>query len=322
MKTIKKANFFENVIGQARALMNLSLRLNGYKSSSHAPHILFSGNAGQGKTFLAEATARAIHKIEKEKGNSKPMIVINASAVKNLKEFVEDYLIPQVEGKRVTVFIDECHELPKKVVTALLTILQPNDRRKNSYKYLGYDLEFDFTMQTFIFATTELHRMFAPLRDRLTKIDLEDYSHDELAQIITLGVGKNITFKKDILRKVAESIRQNGRSAQKVSGDIRDYVEMEEKSVFEDADWKLLSESLDILPLGLERSEVKLLTVLENATEASATMLQNRLGTTLPILRDMERYLTRMGLLKIDGSRSITKEGKEYLDNLRAAGRL
>ena len=104
-----------------------------------------------------------------------------------------------------------------------LTILNPNKDNKNTFDYEGYHFEIDFKRVSFIFATTEPQDVFHALVDRLERIDLEDYTYDDLAQILQLNIDK-IKFEGDILsRLIAPTLRGNARAAAKMATHIKNY---------------------------------------------------------------------------------------------------
>ena len=74
--------------------------------------------------------------------------------------------------------------------------------RKGSYKEYHHAeqiFQFDFTKQNFIFATTELDKLFAPFKDRLTIVDFKPYTVKELAEITDLVCGE-IEFDEGLPR--------------------------------------------------------------------------------------------------------------------------
>ena len=78
--------------------------------------------------------------------------------------------------------------LPKDLVNAFLTVFIPKKVAiKNTT--MPNKFSFDFTKQNFIFATTELDKLFAH-SNRLTIIDLQAISVKELAEITALVCGE------------------------------------------------------------------------------------------------------------------------------------
>ena len=145
---------------------------------------------------------------------------------------------------------------------ALLTITNPNKHNLNTFIYEGSDIDIDFRRLTFLFATTEPQEVFHALIDRMERIDLDDYSYDELGQILLLNTDK-IKFSGDIVSKhIAPALRGNGRAAQKMATNIKSYVAANNVKTFKLSHWKDLCNILDIMPHGLNKTELRYLRTL------------------------------------------------------------
>jgi len=169
--------------------------------------------------------------------------------------------------------------------------------------------EFNFKNQTFIFATTETDKIFPPLKDRLTVVDFEPYTEQELSDIIQL-VAPDIEFTEKCLKEVSTTIRGNARSAVKRAKEIQLYCGSKESNFFALDDFKELSDSVGILPHGLTNTEKQILEALNNCGSATLTGLSAKLGLSKSALqRDHELYLLNKNLIEIDGKRKITGTG-------------
>ena len=197
---------------------------------------------------------------------------------------------------------------------ALLTILNPNERNTTEFSYEDYDMQFDFSRQNFMFATTEAQSVFHALMDRCERIDLEEYSYDDLAKIVAIKLRK-VKFGKGVLEEIAPVLRGNARAAQKMAIHIRNYLKAANKKSFVKADWDKLCDHLAILPLGINPIELQLLRHLSERKECSLTYLAAKTGLTKPCLqRDYEVYLQKQNLMEIStAGRAITPKGKDYL---------
>ena len=102
----------------------------------------------------------------------------------------------------------------------MLTILNPNPENRTSFSYDEYTVDFDFRRQTFMFATSEPHRVFHALKDRLDRVDLEEYSYEELGEIVRINL-PDVIFGKGLLGKIASVLRGNARAAQKWQSKFR-----------------------------------------------------------------------------------------------------
>lgn len=306
-------NQFDGIVGQDAAKRKLAFYLEGYKASRIVPHLMFVAPKGCGKTTLAIATAKRLTK--KEDGSKpKTFLEINCSTLKNVRQFINQVVFPHIADKDVTVLFDEASELPRDVTMALLTILNPNKENKNSFAFDDTLIDFDFSRQSFLFATTEAQLIFHSLMDRLERIDLEEYSHSHLAEIVKKNL-LHVTFKDGVLVKVASVLRGNARQAQKMSMNINTYLKNKSQTTFDDKDWAALSNSLGILPLGLNRIELQILNILATRKESSLTSLSAKTGLTREcIQKDFELYLQKLNLMEISKlGRILTTKGAEYL---------
>ena len=240
---------FPHVIGQYPTKRKFDFYIKAFEKTGIVPNIMLTAPKGAGKTMLARAFARNL--IMPSTMEPKRFLELNCATIKNLKHFIEMIMIPHLQNTDVTVLFDECHMLPKDVTMALLTMTNPNKDNYNVFSYDGVDIEIDFKKITFLFATTEPQEVFHALIDRMERIDLDDYSYDELAQIMMLNTEK-IKFSGDIVSKhIAPALRGNGRAAQKMATNIKNYVAQYNTRTFKLSDWQSLCNTLDIMPHGL-----------------------------------------------------------------------
>ena len=318
-------NIFPDVIGQDSAKKKLAFYLNSYNATQIMPHLMLCAPKGQGKSMLARETAKHLVQFEdgkpviKENGKTKKktFIEINASTIKTVRQFVNSVLIPNVVDKDVTVFIDEASEIKNDVTMSLLTMLNPNATNKNTFVYDDYACEIDFSKQTFIFATSESHKVFNPLMDRLKRIDLEDYSYTHLGQIVNKAA-PDVQFQDNVLDQVATVLRGNARQAVQMAGDIKSYLCGQKE--FGLKEWNDLRGLLSILPLGLSPIELNLLRFMaSNPDGSSLTNLAAKTGLSREaVQKDYETYLQKHSLMEITAGkgRTITGKGLDYLKNL------
>src|SRR5581483_11082758 len=189
-------------------------------------------------------------------------------------------------------------ELPHDVTMALLTILNPNPENRTTFAIDEYVCDFDFKRQTFIFATTEPQKVFHALLDRLERIELEEYTPSQLAQIVQRG-SKDIVYEGNVLEHIATVLRGNARAAQKMAGNILMYLK--NKTQFNDNDWRKLRETLGIHPLGVTAVELQIMHYLSHSPDGtSLTALSAKTGMSRESLqKDCEIYLQKLGLMEI-----------------------
>jgi Holliday junction resolvasome RuvABC ATP-dependent DNA helicase subunit len=317
---------FKDVIGQEKAKKVLMFYLSSYLKTRIVPHILLAAPKGQGKTKMGKELGKGLIKFdelgkpeinpETKKPRRKSFLEINCSGIKNVKQFINSLIIPHAQDKDVTFFFDEASELPKDVEMAMLTILNPNPENKTSFSLEEYTCDFDFRKHTFIFATSEVQQVNHALIDRLTRIDLEDYTFDQMAKIVQKGAPE-VNFQPPALKEMATVLRGNARAAQKMADNVR--IFLKGRTAFTSKDWKAMKETLSILPLGLSAMELQILNYLRATSSGiSLTCLAARTGLSRESLqKDYELYLQKHGLMEITtGGRELTAKGLQYLKDL------
>ena len=334
MPTTKKKVRCNGLIGQEKAKRKLDFHLDNFEATNVLPHMLFIAPKGCGKTHFAKAVARNLMSAaptyrqtinefgdrtitEVPAGEApKRFLEVNCSSIRSVPQLVEGLLLEKVINKEVTVLFDEASELPKDVSMWLLSAINPNENNFNSVDHQDMTLDFDFRRQTFMFATTEAHKLFHALVDRCDRVDLEEYTLDELGKIVMLNL-ENLKLKCDmtVLKEMSSILRGNARAAQKMAGNIKNYLARAKKKKLDRGDWLKLKHALGIMPLGLNDIECQILRALNERKESSLTNLSAKIGLTPEcIRRDFEMYLQKHNLIQIStGGRSLTKEGRDYL---------
>ena len=308
-------DLFPQIVGHPRAKRRLKFYLDGYSGTNVIPHLMFIAPKGCDKTMLAKAVGKHLV-YQEDKSKPKPFLEINCSTIKSVKQLFNQIIIPHVNNKECTILFDEASELPKDVTMALLTVLNPNASNRTSFSVEDYVCDFDFSMQSFIFATTEAQHIFHALMDRCERIDLEEYSYDELAEIMK-RVLPDVWFNDKALKDLSSVLRGNARAAQKMAMNVRSYLNPRGLSRFGKMDWAYLKHHLAILPLGLSPIELQVLNFLDGRKNCSLTYLAAKTGLTKSCLqRDFEMYLQKHNLMEITTEgRAITAKGKKYLKN-------
>jgi len=303
---------FPDVIGQSNAKRVLNFFIRGFKKTNRIPHLMFVAPKGCGKTLMAKAVARRLKTIDKDK----KYFEINCSTLRNVKQFFNQICVPYMQDRDATILFDECSEIPKDVTMALLTILNPNPEHRTSFAYEDYSIDFDFRRLSFMFATTETQSVFHALMDRLERVDLEEYTLEEMGKIVALNLDIDIAPKA--LLDISSVLRGNARAGQKMAQKIESYCEQNNTKAFKLEDWKKLSKILSIFPLGLNITEIGILNILKDSKDSSLTNLSAKTGISKhAVQRDFEIYLQKHSLMEITtAGRNITPKGREYLDGL------
>ena len=303
---------FPDIIGQSNAKRVLDFFCKGYEKTSIIPHLMFVAPKGCGKTTMAKATARRLKSINKDK----KYFEINCSTIRNVKQFFNQLVIPYMQDREATILFDECSEIPKDVSMALLTILNPNPDNQTTFSFEDYTVDFDFRRLSFMFATTETQSVFHALMDRLERVDLEEYSLEEMGKIV--GMNLEIDIEPKALEDISSVLRGNARAAQKMAQKIESYCGQNNVKKFSLKDWQKLSKILSIYQLGLNTTEILLLNILKDNKDCSLTNLAAKTGISKhAIQRDFEIYLQKHSLMDITtAGRNITAKGLDYLKKL------
>jgi|TARA_R100000084_G_scaffold106273_1_gene64402 Holliday junction resolvasome RuvABC ATP-dependent DNA helicase subunit len=308
---------FKDIIGQTAAKKQLNFYLRGFDATGIVPHIMLVAPKGAGKTMIGKQFGREMKALAQKHGITKKIVTINCAGIRSLDSFLNDYIIPYCIDDDCTLFLDECSELPKQVAMALLTILNPNKDNRNLFTYKDFEWDVDFKRISFVFATTEAQDVFHALMDRCERIDLQEYSTEEISEIITTSV-PDIKFKNNILKLVAPTCKGTGRKAYQIAQKMQQYCAAKKSKVFDKKDWDKLSDELDILPLGINHTELKLLRILFRYNNCRLTNLAAKMNMTkASVQRDAETYLQQKNLIGIDTQgRFLTKEGRELVLNI------
>tara|TARA_R100000808_G_scaffold24269_1_gene55493 strand:+ start:19936 stop:20862 length:927 start_codon:yes stop_codon:yes gene_type:complete len=303
---------FANLVGQDSLKKKLRFYLNAAQSSDHLPFLCFVGAKGLGKTHFAKEFAKELKKIK----NREHWCEINCSVFKNNASFFEDFYPEVIHDKDVVVFFDEAHNLPKDLEQSFLTIFNSDQEAHKDFQWDNGSYSFDFTRQTFIFATTESDQIFPPLQDRLTLVDFEPYKPQELGKILQ-NRAEGISFTDESLLCLQDIVRDNARSAVMRSKEVQLYCEAKNKNTFTKDDYLDLCDQLGILAKGISCTEKQILEILQDLGQCTLTMLAARTGLSpASIRKHHESYLLRKGLMHIDGNRKLTQQGKDLIYEL------
>jgi Holliday junction resolvasome RuvABC ATP-dependent DNA helicase subunit len=304
---------FAELFGQKAVKQRLSFYLSAFEKTSICPFLFLVGAKGLGKTEFARQFGYAL---KNRDGKRRPFLELNCSTIKNVEQFFDQIFIPLILDNEITVLFDEAHELPKDLTNAFLTVFNTEKGTQKSLRWRDGEYPFDFKKQTFLFATTEPDKVFAPLKDRLTTIDFDDYSDVELGQILQSQC-EGIIFDAQSLEELARTSRGNARSCVMRAKELELWCAANDKKVFTIEDFGNFCKALGINPLGVNNIEKKVLAILRRDGQASLNELSAKTGLSRTALqRDVELYLMKKNLIKIDGKRHITKDGSNYLDNI------
>jgi len=302
---------FNKLIGQKEVKSQLGFYADLFNAGFVVPPIMLNAAQGLGKT----AFATAFH--EETKQSSRKFIEINCGTIRNAEQFFDQFFVPQVMGQNVTVLFDECHALPKDLTNIFLTAFNVEGAEKKLVSVAEGFMEFDFKKQVYLFATTELHKLFDPLKDRLTIIDFKQYDEKELGAIMKNKVDW-VDYKDGVMDSIVSCVKGNARSAIKLSLKIQDWCNKNRISSMSHGEWAKMKTHFNILPFGLTNIEVQILRALHKRGACSLQMLSAITGMSRQaIQQEAENNLLRKGFMDIDGKRKITNKGTKILEQIR-----
>lgn len=295
---------FDNLIGQDSLKSRLNFYLEAYKATGLTPFLMFNGAKGLGKTEFAKEFAKNL---------KKPLLEINCATIKNNQQFFEQIFMPVIMDNEITILFDEAHNLPKELQQLFLTVFNVESARRKQVNWRESTFEFNFEKQTYIFATTELDKIFPPLKERFTVVDFKPYTEEQLGAIINKRLDW-VEFADGVVQQIAETVRGNARDAVKRTKEIEMYCEARNSNKFTVEAWKELCGLVGINVHGLNNTELEILAILKERGDCTLGMLSAATGMSrTAIQRDVETYLLRKALIKIEGTRKITNAGIRVL---------
>ncbi len=301
---------FGGLIGQKEVKSKLGFYASLFNAGFIVPPIMLNAAKGLGKT----AFAKEFH--QETKNKDRKFIEINCGTIRNAEQFFEQLFLTQIAGREVTVLFDECHALPKDLTDVFLTAFNVEGASSKDVSIGDGVVSFDFKKQIYLFATTELHKLFDPLKDRLTIIDFKQYSNVELAKIMKSKVNW-ISYDDGVLDSIVNTVRGNARSAIKRVLQLKSWCELNHVNKISHKEWDKMRNQFGILPFGLVNIEVQILQALKARGTCSLQMLSAITGMSRQaIQREAENNLLRKGFMEIDGKRKITTKGTKILQQI------
>ena len=291
-------------VGQDQVKRQLEVILTAAKER-HEPcnHLLFYGQAGLGKTTLANLVARELAaNFRVTSGPSLEKIGDLAAVLTNLE-------------RGDVLFIDEAHRLNRMIEEVLYPAME--SRTLNIMVGKGpaaRSLTLDLPPFTLIAATTRANLLSGPLRSRFgASFKLDYYGISDIEAILQRSAALlGITVSPDAIGALARASRFTPRVANRLLKRVRDFAQVNRVTA---VDFKTVSKTLDLLEvdiLGLEPYDRRLLAaIIEKFAggPVGLSTLAAALSDDKGNIEDVhEPYLMSIGLLRRTPSGRIATE--------------
>ncbi|MBS3903651.1 MAG: Holliday junction branch migration DNA helicase RuvB [Anaplasmataceae bacterium] len=310
---------WDDYIGQERVKENLKVMIEAAKKRKEAAdHILFSGQAGLGKTTLA-------HLVAKELGGQ--LKVTSGPALEKVGDLAA--LLTNLEPDDV-LFIDEAHRMNRLIEE----VLYPAMENRKLHVMLGKgpaarSITLDLPPFTLIAATTRENLLSNPLRSRFgATMRLDYYNLEHLIAILERSA-KLLNVKSDMtaLEILAKAARGTPRIANRLLKRARDYMEVQNADLISENEARATLNMLQVDELGLEPQDRKLLEVIIekfNGGPVGLNTLAAALSEDKGALEDIyEPYLMKIGFLqRTPAGRIVLPLAYDHLGAKRAGGML
>lgn len=305
----------EHIVGQERAVQLLKVALAAYwndRAAGRNPDFgasLFVGPPGVGKTLLAQIIARELAGPMKE----------CLGQTFGLTEDVYSMMLDLPDD--AVLFIDEAHLVVPEVQTILFRAVEERKVFVPSGPFSSKHTAVPLHRFTTILATTDEHRLLAPLRDRMKlTLRFDYYQAHELAELCRQRAK---ALKWEVEPAVFALIAARSKGTPRLA--IRLLEGCYRTARAEGSDSIICLHLLRTCELegldehGLDQTEQKYLRLLAqaNGKPVRLSVISSILGLPNQTITSVtEKFLLRAGLvIRCENGRALTERGAEYADN-------
>lgn len=318
----------EDYVGQEQIKKRVSVAI---KSSlirkTSFPHTLLAGPAGLGKSSLCKVIANEcgcpfFSYLATNIDGEKQVEAIFSKIPKDGYDLKTGKVINRDEILPVVIFIDEIHNLKRKTIEMLHTVLENNRitlKRKNYITGMVEPTLCWVPEFCLMGATNYFGSLPKPFRDRFQlQLLFEVYTNEEIFQVIkNLAAKKNIKMNDDAILEISDKSRGVPRIAISFFNKAYDVaVALGEEKEIKKEHVEIMLDYEEIDNKGLTRMDRKALNYLATVPrpiglKAFAQALDEDVQTVENVI---EPYLVRIGFIVRTGSgRYLTEEGKNHI---------
>lgn len=307
---ILRPTSWDDYVGQDKVKKNLRIMLDAaMKRGESCDHLLFFGQAGLGKTTLANLVAQEL------KANLK---ITSGPALEKMADLAA---VLTNLNKGDVLFIDEVHRLNRLIEEVLYPAMETRKLHLIVGKGPGArTLSLDLPPFTLIAATTRPNLLSAPLRSRFgASLKLDYYEHPDIEAIVRRSARLlKIPINDEAIQVVAKASRYTPRVANRLLRRVRDYAQVHNKELVDGEVARNTLEMLEIDELGLDPHDRRILeTIIDKFAGGPVGVgtLAAAINEDRGVIEDVyEPYLMSIGLLtRTSSGRRATEMAYQHL---------